>query len=611
MGDLRPLGSERLDGTDKIRRIMEIARYKEVEPTSINENKTLEYTIQLADGNFYGIVREKSGYIVKKGLTESALDYAEPMKNRKYFNSYSQAMRKINLIAGELNRLHENTQGINLIGEEKKFVLKTPKPEVPAEAPAAEPALELPAPTDTPELPASEPTSDTGLEDLDLGMDMDMSSPEGDEEVSMDLDTEMTPGDEEELSFKSVQKLTGKLGQKIRTLDGQQGMSSEDIKYVLNSILSALDLSKLTEEDYDDVMTNFEDAEDGIDYGVDDETELDIEAGDDLDLGMDTETQEVEMREGMYGSFGNFRRKDYKGDEYYDEEGRQAKSADIYGIAGDDFDTEEFDTFQQLYDKYGDKQSWFHKTDGKRMFDNYREMTGKPFKVKTRKTDGEMGEGMYGSFGDTRRKDFKGDKYYDEKDRPAKSGDIYGIGGDDFDTEEFDTFQQLYDKYGDKQSWFSKTDGERMFDKYREMTGKPFKVKTRKTDGEMSEEMDMDTLPSLDFEQQTIEVSPDEIKSELHSTIDQVLSKYFAPSEEEQQMFEQKEVKKFLNNKVKSSVMKNQVKQLSETIEQEMTADFILREHNNVKFLGKTNKHNLVFEADNVQLKVSTKGEIL
>jgi len=36
-----------------------------------------------------------------------------------------------------------------------------------------------------------------------------------------------------------------------------------------------------------------------------------------------------------------------------------------------------------------------------------------------------------------------------------------------------------------------------------------------------------------------------------------------------------------------------------------------LKEHNNVKFLGKTNKNNLVFEADNVQLKVSTKGEIL
>ena len=92
----------------------------------------------------------------------------------------------------------------------------------------------------------------------------------------------------------------------------------------------------------------------------------------------------------------------------------------------------------------------------------------------------EIEEAMYGSFGDTKRKDFKGDEYYDEKDRPVRSGDIYGIGGDDFDTEEFDTFQQLYDKYGDKQSWFNKRNGETMFNKYREMTGKPFKVKTRK-----------------------------------------------------------------------------------------------------------------------------------
>ena len=58
MGDLRPLGSEKLQGMDKIRRIMEIARYNEVETTSINENETTDYTIQLADGNFYGIVRE-------------------------------------------------------------------------------------------------------------------------------------------------------------------------------------------------------------------------------------------------------------------------------------------------------------------------------------------------------------------------------------------------------------------------------------------------------------------------------------------------------------------------------------------------------------------------
>ncbi len=129
------------------------------------------------------------------------------------------------------------------------------------------------------------------------------------------------------------------------------------------------------------------------------------------------DSEDMEIEEGMYGSFGDPKRKDFKGDEYRDEKDRPVRSGDIYGIGGDDFDTEEFDTFQQLYDKYGDKQSWFNKRNGETMFNKYREMTGKPFKVKTRKN--EIGEAMYGSFGDPKRKDFKGDEYYDEKDRPV------------------------------------------------------------------------------------------------------------------------------------------------------------------------------------------------
>jgi hypothetical protein len=119
---------------------------------------------------------------------------------------------------------------------------------------------------------------------------------------------------------------------------------------------------------------------------------------------------------------------------------------------------------------YDDIRGWHYVGPGQGRFDN------------RDSEDMEIGEAMYGSFGDPKRKDFKGDEYYDEKDRPVRSGDIYGIGGDDFDTEEFDTFQQLYDKYGDKQSWFNKRNGETMFNKYREMTGKPFKVKTRKNE---------------------------------------------------------------------------------------------------------------------------------
>ena len=46
-------------------------------------------------------------------------------------------------------------------------------------------------------------------------------------------------------------------------------------------------------------------------------------------------------------------------------------------------------------------------------------------------------------------------------------------------------------------------------------------------------------------------------------------------------------------------------------IEQELTSEFIMKENTNIKFLGKTNKGNLVFESDKKQLKVTSKGELL
>ena len=56
---------------------------------------------------------------------------------------------------------------------------------------------------------------------------------------------EEVPATEDEVTFKIIQKLTGKLAQKIRTYTGQEEMSSNDTKYVINSILSALDLTTL------------------------------------------------------------------------------------------------------------------------------------------------------------------------------------------------------------------------------------------------------------------------------------------------------------------------------------------------------------------------------
>ena len=98
MADLKPIGSEKLQGQDKIQRILEIARYKESRPSSINETSRVEFGKTLADGNKYEIVKEKLGYVIKKRIDES-LEYVDPMRNRKYYKSYSQALKRMNLMA--------------------------------------------------------------------------------------------------------------------------------------------------------------------------------------------------------------------------------------------------------------------------------------------------------------------------------------------------------------------------------------------------------------------------------------------------------------------------------------------------------------------------------
>ena len=283
MSGLKPIGSEKLTGQDKINRIMEIARFNETIPQVINETAKSEYSVSLADGNMYEIVRERQGYIIKKTISESETEYIEPMKNRKYYSSYSQAFKRLNLVAGELNRINENEEGVSLYGEQKKFTLKTPKPAAPPAVPS-------------PELP---PSPMDGGEDMGME-DMGMESPEGDD-IEMDTEIEVTPeegGDEEQqVSFKTIQKLTGKLTQKIRTLESQEGMTSEDIKYVINMVLSSFDLNSLSEEDTEDILSKFE--EDTEDLGGDDmdgedmtdDTEVeDIQAG--MDIPIESEMEE-------------------------------------------------------------------------------------------------------------------------------------------------------------------------------------------------------------------------------------------------------------------------------------------------------------------------------
>jgi hypothetical protein len=306
MADLKPIGSEKLQGQDKIKRIMEIARFKETAPSNINETAKSEYNRTLADGNTYEIIKERQGYIIKKNISESETEYIEPMKNRKYYSSYSQALKRLNLVAGELNRLNENEEGTSMFGEQKRFTLKTPKP-APV-APAAEVPMAPPA-VPSPELPPSpvDAGMDMGAEgDVDIDMDAEEMGPEGDMDMDVDMDVESPEGDEEKVTFKTIQKLTGKLTQKIRTLDNEEGMTSENVKYVINMVLSSLDLKNLSEEDKDDIMSKFDEAEEREEGGDDmggedftDDTEVeDIQA--DMDIPVESEMYEDEEED--YGN---------------------------------------------------------------------------------------------------------------------------------------------------------------------------------------------------------------------------------------------------------------------------------------------------------------------
>ena len=297
MSKIKPIGSEKLQGIDKLQRIMEIARYNEHLPNSINETSSIDYRITLADGNRYAIVKERLGYIIKKEINESTSEYIDNIKNRKHFSSYSAAMKKLNLMAGEINRVNGISEGISLFTEDKKYMLKTPQPT--AEAPSDLPPAPEPSPAPSPEDAMSTPPSDEELPIAPEGEELPMDDM-GDMEGMDDMGGEPSEGGEgEPTTFKSIQKLTGKLAQKIRDYSGEEELSSKDVKYVINSILSSLDLNSLDEDDKEEILTRF-DGEEESDYGMEDmgSEEDDVDIDTEIDLDTEEEPAPEEMGEG-------------------------------------------------------------------------------------------------------------------------------------------------------------------------------------------------------------------------------------------------------------------------------------------------------------------------
>ena len=309
MAKLKPIGSEKLTGMEKINRMLEIARYKENIPESINEDKSIEYSKILPDGNNYQIVKEKNGYVIKKSINEdiSSLDYLEPIKNRKYYSSYSQAFKRLNLIVKEVNSSLGQENNISLFeaaDEATKYILKLETDE------QQNPELPVPAQQPSPEsAPSQEPAASTEP--------MAPTEPSAEEAPKEEPSPEEMPSDEtsdesedqgEVVTLKTIQKLTGKLAQKLREFSSNEEnqMSSKDIKYVINSILSALDLKSLDDEDKEQIIGKFEGTEEDSDEDMGteesgDETPIEPE----MDQEMSVETPEPPQGGEMAEDFGD------------------------------------------------------------------------------------------------------------------------------------------------------------------------------------------------------------------------------------------------------------------------------------------------------------------
>jgi hypothetical protein len=301
--------------------------------------------------------------------------------------------------------------------------------------------------------------------------------------------------------LKSIQKLTGKLAQKLREFqdvetEGGEEMTSKDTKYVINSILSALDLDNLDEEDKEEIVTKFE----GDDMGME-------------DTGMEEPS----------------------GDEFSDEE---------LGIGGTE--------------------------------------------------NGEMGEGFDDFETKSKFSDYE-DNDFEELDLKKHFGKRYPK-HDIEDEDEFDL--EMGEGYGEESDMeLGKDMIKDIFDEEEQIESKPSRHRNRKN-----------TYGIEPHHAENIESMIEGLFTE--SKVDSILKGYFKIDENEKKIIqEKKNTQKLIKEDKKQKI--NKIKTLSESISQEVGATKFLINNPSAKLIGKTNKKNLVFEMNNEQIRVNTKGQIL
>ena len=180
------------------------------------------------------------------------------------------------------------------------------------------------------ETPPTDIGGDMGMEPDMGGEEPPMEDPsmeeppiEGEEEIDVDVEDK----DEEKgpVEFKRIQILVGKLAQKIRQYEEDKDLSAKDVKYVINSILSALDVDVLDEEDIEQIISKLEGEEDDED-NMSGEEEIDVDTEEEMSTEEEPELAEMDIEslaaaQGEVTEYDNYGKafEDYLGGSYGNE----------------------------------------------------------------------------------------------------------------------------------------------------------------------------------------------------------------------------------------------------------------------------------------------------
>ena len=288
------INPKKIKGQDQLDRIKDLMG----KMGTLNESKSfseLELIKKGPNNIVYGIVRENHDYFIKtcektsgEFLSED-FQYIGGDKNKfdERYKSYAEAIKHLNMKFDMLNEsfgVEKNNSifesdgvptgnasggvagaGFGFVMNEKEEDAIEEKTVLNVEVPKQEAPVED-------EIEVDEFSAEEGGDEF------------GDETEEVEVDAEI--GDEEEGDdyTKKIQKLTGKVTQMMRDMDEPD---SELDKYVINSVISAIDWDEVDDEDVEDIIAKIE--------GEDEEDEEGVEVSD--DFGDETEEVEVDTEE--------------------------------------------------------------------------------------------------------------------------------------------------------------------------------------------------------------------------------------------------------------------------------------------------------------------------